>query len=553
MKIKKQKEPKNTGVAVAHSISENRGSSAPSAHVDNRPGSVVQRVQIAEIQRSPSAILQKKTNNTGLPDNLKARIENLSGHAMDDMKVHYNSDKPAQLNAHAYAQGTDIHLATGQEKHLPHEAWHVVQQKQGRVQPTRQLKEKVNINEEEVLEKEADVMGEKALQLKGLSSYKTYSNRQSINVWSASSYPIQRLTIDGERIRPYGKNGKELWNDVKTEMIRNRLSPFGAKKEFIRLVKEDDSVKTKAAFIGDFIASAREEVARVEYEKKTIKDKKDRKKGWTRPLNLKRPSWTKKHKEAVESGEDIRHVVRNFNIRKALQAEFDVQIKKGQDAALEHFQSIASALDIESESRTAWELLDQTYKAAYLNPGNLFPGPGAINRIIGLTADPIEDRGKAMAKSDEGVSAAEIEAVFDWVAIMISEKTDQTEGRIIKALGERTIRPETANTFLEGMEEFYDNITDYLLDLEENYLDRAREAEAGKGPGVLASEIGQELIFIGSNFGFDLPIGQIEEGHIEVLIHTEQLLADYTGNNTGALVDTLRQFMRLKSILTKRK
>ncbi|MEP5341105.1 MAG: DUF4157 domain-containing protein [Algibacter sp.] len=70
--------------------------------------------------------IQKKENNTGLPDNLKSGIENLSGYAMDDVKVHYNSDKPAQLNAHAYAQGTDIHVASGQEKHVPHEAWHVV-------------------------------------------------------------------------------------------------------------------------------------------------------------------------------------------------------------------------------------------------------------------------------------------------------------------------------------------------------------------------------------------------------------------------------------------
>lgn len=35
-----------------------------------------------------------------------------------------------------YSQGTDIHIGPGQEKHLPHEAWHVVQQKQGRVKPT---------------------------------------------------------------------------------------------------------------------------------------------------------------------------------------------------------------------------------------------------------------------------------------------------------------------------------------------------------------------------------------------------------------------------------
>jgi hypothetical protein len=107
-------------------------------------------------------VIQRKANNSGLPDNLKSGIENLSGHAMDDVKVHYNSDKPAQLNAHAYAQGNDIHLASGQEKHLPHEAWHVVQQKQGRVQPTMQMKGKVNVNDNKDLEKEADIKGSEA-------------------------------------------------------------------------------------------------------------------------------------------------------------------------------------------------------------------------------------------------------------------------------------------------------------------------------------------------------------------------------------------------------
>ena len=101
---------------------------------------------------------EEKPNNTGLPDNLKTGIENLSGYSMDDVKVHYNSDKPAQLQALAYTQRTDIHVAPGQEKLLPHEAWHVVQQKQGRVQPTMQLKG-VNVNDNEGLEKEADVMG----------------------------------------------------------------------------------------------------------------------------------------------------------------------------------------------------------------------------------------------------------------------------------------------------------------------------------------------------------------------------------------------------------
>ena len=110
-------------------------------------------------QLAEAATPTVKPNNTGLPDNLKSGIENLSGISMDHVKVHYNSAKPAQLQAHAYAQGSDIHVAPGQEQHLPHEAWHVVQQAQGRVKPTLQMKGDVQVNDDVSLEAEADVMG----------------------------------------------------------------------------------------------------------------------------------------------------------------------------------------------------------------------------------------------------------------------------------------------------------------------------------------------------------------------------------------------------------
>lgn len=103
-------------------------------------------------------------NLTGMPDRLKAGIEALSGMDLSDVRVHANSDKPAQLNAMAYAQGNDIHLAPGQERHLPHEAWHLVQQRQGRVKPTMQAKG-VAINDNAGLEHEADVMGQRATAL----------------------------------------------------------------------------------------------------------------------------------------------------------------------------------------------------------------------------------------------------------------------------------------------------------------------------------------------------------------------------------------------------
>jgi hypothetical protein len=109
----------------------------------------------------PEAAAQRP-NRTGLPDGLKTGIESLSGLSMEDIKVHFNSSQPAQLNTLAYTQGSDIHVAPGQERHLPHEAWHVVQQAQGRVQPTMQLQDGVPVNDDAGLEQEADTMGERA-------------------------------------------------------------------------------------------------------------------------------------------------------------------------------------------------------------------------------------------------------------------------------------------------------------------------------------------------------------------------------------------------------
>ncbi|WP_223112529.1 DUF4157 domain-containing protein [Pseudomonas syringae] len=112
---------------------------------------------------------QERPNATGLPDQLKSGIESLSGVSMDRVRVHYNSGKPAQLQAHAYTQGHDIHVGPGQERYLPHESWHVVQQAQGRVKPTVRMKGH-RVNDDAGLEREADVMGGRALASGSLSA-----------------------------------------------------------------------------------------------------------------------------------------------------------------------------------------------------------------------------------------------------------------------------------------------------------------------------------------------------------------------------------------------
>lgn len=182
MKTQADRIQKEKSQSSSHSKSQFQSSGKSTFQfVDNRSEAIVQRKLqelannsphaktiaqfqvMADNQSAQQQPIQKKENKTGLPDNLKTGVENLSGISLDYVKVHRNSDKPAQLQAHAYAQGTDIHLGAGQEKHLPHEAWHVVQQKQGRVKPTLQMKSGVLVNDETGLEKEADVMGHKAL------------------------------------------------------------------------------------------------------------------------------------------------------------------------------------------------------------------------------------------------------------------------------------------------------------------------------------------------------------------------------------------------------
>ena len=114
------------------------------------------------VQRQPN---DGNENKTGLPDHLKAGIETLSGLSMDDVRVHYNSSKPSQFQALAYTQGSEIYVQPGQEKHLSHEAWHVVQQKQGRVRTTAQVNG-YPLNTDSHLESEADKAGKQALQIK---------------------------------------------------------------------------------------------------------------------------------------------------------------------------------------------------------------------------------------------------------------------------------------------------------------------------------------------------------------------------------------------------
>jgi Domain of unknown function (DUF4157) len=129
----------------------------------DRPEPVAEVVQRSHAF-APEASSAPRANKTGMPDQLKANLEAMSGFDLSDVRVHRNSPKPARLSAFAYAQGNEIHLGPGQEQHLPHEAWHVVQQMQGRVR-SEEIINGVPISLDHSLELEADQMGRRGVEV----------------------------------------------------------------------------------------------------------------------------------------------------------------------------------------------------------------------------------------------------------------------------------------------------------------------------------------------------------------------------------------------------
>jgi hypothetical protein len=175
-----------------------------------------------------TAQLEEKPNNTGLPNQLKSGIESLSGMSMDGVKVHYNSDKPAQLNAHAYAQGTEIHVAPGQEQHLPHEAWHVVQQAQGRVKPTMQMKAGVPVNDDAGLESEADVMGAKAMSI------------QTKPAGQLKATEVRSANFNSDMIQPKFTFKKKQYDNKSSEKDLAKVKVHGIKTATIKLLAQNE-------------------------------------------------------------------------------------------------------------------------------------------------------------------------------------------------------------------------------------------------------------------------------------------------------------------------
>jgi hypothetical protein len=230
------------------------GRSAPRTAAPMRPQ--VQR--LLWLQRSAgneavSRLVQgQRAEGGGLPAGLEAGVESLSGISMENVSVHYDSSRPAQVDALAYAQGRDIHLAPGQEGHLPHEAWHVVQQAQGRVRPTMETKDGTQINDADALEREADLMGSRALEHSGPAPW-------DAGGLPSSTGPIQRISTM--------KAKAELQNDTKYWPLYVKWFGIKGATEAAELLGPLEDVEAVKKMLDAFFASEKTDYTDTEIKK----------------------------------------------------------------------------------------------------------------------------------------------------------------------------------------------------------------------------------------------------------------------------------------------
>jgi len=89
---------------------------------------------------------------------MKLDFEQRSGLSFDDVRIHYNSDKPSGFHTDAYTYGTDVYIAPGQSSVLRHELGHVIQQKRG-VRRHDSTENGVPVSSAPEIEKQADEFG----------------------------------------------------------------------------------------------------------------------------------------------------------------------------------------------------------------------------------------------------------------------------------------------------------------------------------------------------------------------------------------------------------
>lgn len=328
-------------------------------------------------------------NTTGLPDDLKSGLEALSGISLDDIKVYYNSPLPAKYGLAAFAEKNNIYIAPGQKKHLAHEAWHVIQQKQGRVKADTKMDDGLKFNKDQSLEEEATNKGNEALKNKGNGALETpleeISIRDKVAQGMLHEYARSAGPMTQERLDFIKKNGEnkvpdnelqDAFDDPDNSYYLDIVGSVNGTRGFgVRSIKQ---------FIptGSFNVKNRGGLS-AEPDDSTL--------GWNFSG---RPAWSDyimKNVKTIKGQENIRHIIPYHMIRDSFVTYLNAQVQADQTAnfsiVVQNLKNLAIKTNAgqSTQANAADFIIEQSMLIlTKLNsaPGNLWAGSAEENQRL---------------------------------------------------------------------------------------------------------------------------------------------------------------------------
>ncbi|GAB2923858.1 hypothetical protein GCM10027093_74050 [Paraburkholderia jirisanensis] len=227
---------------------------------------------------------------------------------------------------------------------------------------------------------------------------------------------------------------------------------------------------------------------------------------------MSRPPWPKDYtlKLGAVAGDNIRHVVRNATLKRALEIEWGRSSPAALEVQKKYFADMAALLGISIEKDASLDLIiPAIYKALYLNEDNLFAGDGPTNQIIGFAADGMQSIGEEYLGMDNDAAVNMLD-----VLKRISEHI-YTKSEMVRA--SQYYKQEIVSGLLETITQALSS----LVSANGDVLD------------VPAQIVGDLVSDMGLNFGFDLIDGRRKEDQENIgsrqgrLLRVEQALQTY--------------------------
>lgn len=341
-----------------------------------------------------------------------------------------------------------------------------------------------------------------------------------------------------KRIAPHGKVAREAFGRIKLRLLDRGIAYHGLKSRYY-IPRLKSTTLTSISDFEDIFVQEIDDILQIELKRKKANKKY---KMSVRPFKMNRPAWPKDYRGTLgaKPGDDIRHVVRNATLKNAIEGErFALSLAgKSNEEMTAYFRDMAKYLGV-AENAAAdhyLEYMKAVYNRAYLNLGNLFPGPGGVNQAIGFTADPLATLAEQLQNQ---LVPVDIATVIGQIKKEFDSKINQIKNKSVKM----------PTHYIDEFQRYTQTIYSFLQNLQAYWIDNyALDDPQYQTPHAYSFSLARDVYDISDNLGMDLidAVGtQDQKERHKVLIETETALRGFYTRGDHSLTKILYKFLSI--------